>query len=145
MDGQRTIRVRMALRGFKEPLDDNEVKFSATAQRISQKILASEAACHPEWSFVAVEISKAFLQGLTFQEMREITGEPEKNIAFTVLKGVAHLPRRIPGYENFNEREEALRCLKPGTGCRDAPRAFNLRLTRLLKEYGLIPIMHDPR
>ena len=145
VDGQRTIRVRMALRGFKEPLDDNEVTFSATAQRISQKILASEAACHPEWSFVAVDISKAFLQGLTFQEMHEITGEPEKNIAFTVPKGTAHLLRRIPGYENFNEREEALRCLKPGTGCRDAPRAFNLRLTRLMKEYGLVPTMHDPQ
>ena len=27
VDGQRTIRVRMALRGFKEPPDDNEVTF----------------------------------------------------------------------------------------------------------------------
>ena len=35
--------MRLALRGFKEPQTEDEVNFSATAQRISQQILASEA------------------------------------------------------------------------------------------------------
>ena len=44
VDGKRIIRMRLALRGFKEPQTEDEVNFSATAQRTSQKILASEAA-----------------------------------------------------------------------------------------------------
>ena len=77
--------------------------------------------------------------------MHEITGGREKNTAFTVPKGIAHLLRQITRYENYNERDEALRCRKPGIGCRDAPRAFNSRLIRLLKEHGLVPAMHDPQ
>ena len=144
VDGKRIIRMRLALRGFKEPQTEDEVNFSATAQRTSQKILASEAACHKDWSFVAVDISKAFLQGLTFSEMNKLTGEPEKHISFTVPAGTAKHLRRIPGYEDFDERTEALKCLKPGTGCRDAPRAFNLRLINILKELGFRASLYDP-
>ena len=126
--------MRLALRGFKEPQTDDEVNFSATAQRTSQKILASEAACHKDWSFVAVDIGKAFLQGLTFSEMNKLTGEPEEHLSFTVPAGTAKHLRHIPGYEDFDERKEALKCLKPGTGCRDAPRAFYLRLINILRE-----------
>ena len=145
VDGKRIIRMRLALRGFKEPQTEDEVNFSATAQRTSQKILASEAACHKDWSFVAVDISKAFLQGLTFSEMNKLTGEPEKHISFTVPAGTAKHLRRIPGYEDFDERTEALKCLKPGTGCRDAPRAFNLRLINILKELGFRASLYDPQ
>ena len=145
VDGKRIIRMRLALRGFKEPQTEDEVNFSATAQRTSQKILASEAACHKDWSFVAVDISKAFLQGLTFSEMNKLTGEPEKHISFTVPAGTAKHLRRIPGYEDFDERTEAPKCLKPGTGCRDAPRAFNLRLINILKELGFRASLYDPQ
>ena len=145
VDGKRIIRMRLALRGFKEPQTDDEVNFSATAQRTSQKILASEAACHKDWSFVAVDIGKAFLQGLTFSEMNKSTGEPEQHLSFPVPAGTAKHLRRIPGYENFDERKEALKSLKPGTECRDAPRAFNLRLINILKELGFQPTMYDPQ
>ena len=79
VDGKRIIRMRLALRGFKEPQTDDEVNFSATAQRTSQKIFASEA-CHKDWRFVAVDIGKAFRQGPTFSETNKLTGEPEKTL-----------------------------------------------------------------
>ena len=85
----------------------DEVNFSATAQRTSQKILASEAACHKDWSFVAVDIGKAFLHLLTFSDMNKLTGEPEKHLSFNVPTGTAKHLRRIPGYEDFCERKEA--------------------------------------
>ena len=37
------------------------------------------------------------------------------------------------------------KCLKPGTGCRDAPRAFNLRLINILKELGFRASLYDPQ
>ena len=99
----------------------DEVNFSATAQRTSQKILASEAACHKDWSFVAVDIGKAFLHLLTFSEMTNIFD------ASLDMKTFANAKK-----------------LKPGTACRDAPRAFNLRLINILKELGFQPTVYDP-
>ena len=133
------------LENFKEPQTEDEVNVSATAKITSQKIFASEATSHKDWSVVAVDISKAFLQGLTFSEMNQLTGEPEKHISFTVPTGTAKHLRRIPGYEDFDERTEALKCLPPGTGCRAAPRAFNLTLINVLKELGLQPTLYNPQ
>ena len=91
--------MHLALKGFKEPQTDDEVNFSATAQRTSQKIVASEAAGHKDWSFVAVDVGKAFLQGLTCLEMNKLMGEPEQHFSFTVPTGTAKHLGRIPGYE----------------------------------------------
>eukprot|EP00959_Pyramimonas_sp_CCMP1952_P163572 3419771-Pyramimonas_sp.AAC.1 len=49
--------------------------FSGTARRQSQGLLASEAACHPEWILASLDIDKAFLKGLTHEELAHATGE----------------------------------------------------------------------
>ena len=145
VDGVRTIRARMALRGFKEPIKDDEQTFAGTAQRISQRILASQAACNPDWIFGASDVPKAFLQGLTFKDISFLTGEPIKQIAFTIPKGTAQHLRCVPGYSGFDEHRHVLSCLKPGTGCRDAPRAFSMRLMSILKKHGLESTLYDPQ
>ena len=38
--------------------------FSGTARRQSQRILASEAACHPDWITASLDVNCAFLKGL---------------------------------------------------------------------------------
>ena len=38
-----------------------------------------------------------------------------------------------PGYEDFDETRECLHCIKPGTGCKDAPRAFSMKLARVTR------------
>eukprot|EP00959_Pyramimonas_sp_CCMP1952_P014365 304247-Pyramimonas_sp.AAC.1 len=49
--------------------------FSGTARRRSQRLLACEAACHPEWILASMDTDKAFLKGLTYEELAHATGE----------------------------------------------------------------------
>lgn len=141
----RIIRMRMALRGFKEWCADSLDNHAATGSRASQKLLLSEAACHPEWSFLSIDINKAFLQGITYKEMSEATGQEERVVHFTVPPNSAHILRLIPGYVNYDERTHVLKCLKPGTGCKDAPKAFSMKLARVTRsiDVGLTPLAAD--
>ena len=43
------------------------------------------------------------------------------------------LLRQLPGYESFNPDTEVLRCLKPGTGLKDAPAAFSRKLASVTR------------
>ena len=142
----RIIRMRMALRGFKEWCADALDTYAGTGSKISQRLLLSEAACHPEWSFLSLDINKAFLQGVTYDELAEATGQEERVVHFTLPSGSAQILRRIPGYENYDERYYVLKCLKPGTGCKDAPRAFSMKLAGVTRsaEVGLKPLAADP-
>lgn len=142
----RIIRMRMALRGFKEWCADSLDNHSATGSRLSQKLLLSEAACHPEWSFLSLDINKAFLQGVTYKEMAEATGQAERVVHFTVPPQSAHILRLLPEYKHYDERFHVLKCLKPGTGCKDAPKAFSLKLARVTRSdrVGLRPLAADP-
>eukprot|EP00959_Pyramimonas_sp_CCMP1952_P336819 7052888-Pyramimonas_sp.AAC.1 len=62
---ERTIRLRLVLRG---PMDleafDVET-FSGTARRSSQMLPASTAACNKQWIAASLDIDMAFLKGLT--------------------------------------------------------------------------------
>eukprot|EP00959_Pyramimonas_sp_CCMP1952_P154726 3236967-Pyramimonas_sp.AAC.1 len=67
----RIIRCRMALRGFGD-MDAGALEtFAGTAKRSSQRILSSEGARRPDWVYVAVDVEKSFLQGMTYEEMQE--------------------------------------------------------------------------
>ena len=90
---KRIIRMRMAMRGFKDWDIENLTTYSGTASRNSQKILASEASCHPDWEFLTLDINKAFLQGMTYQEMHELTGEAERIVHFTLPPGSSEVLR----------------------------------------------------
>ena len=78
VDGVRGIRMRMALRGFREPHGLEEQNYSGTAHRASQKALVSLAACNKRWRFLSADVRKAFLQGASFSEIHQLTGEPAK-------------------------------------------------------------------
>jgi hypothetical protein len=117
--------------------------FAGTAQRQSQRILASEAACSPNWIIASLDIDKAFLKGFTYKELAEATGEKERIVCFTLPPGSAQILRKIKGFENFDEAIHVLRCPKPGTGTKDAPRAFSLKLRRVTRAIGLAPFSYD--
>ena len=147
VDGQkkRIIRCRLALRGFKDKDADSLQTYAGTAGRLSQRILTSEAACHPEWEFLTVDVNKAFLQGATYKELQELTGDAPREVCFTLPKGMAELLRRLPGYESYDERIHCLECDKPGTGSKDAPRAFSVKLASVTRNetVGLRPTTYD--
>jgi hypothetical protein len=147
-DGKMTriIRMRLALRGFKDKEADRLASHAATTSRLSQRIINSETAGHPNFVTVSIDISKAFLQGLTYDELADLTGEPRRHVAFTLPKGAAAQLRKIAGYEDFCEYREVLECTKPGTGCKDAPRAFSLKLAKVTRSTTLQmhPTVMDP-
>ena len=59
---------------------------------------------------ISIDVNKAFLQGLTYDELAKLTGEPRRQVAFTLPKGAAAQLRKIPGYESFDPSCEALHC-----------------------------------
>ncbi len=44
------------------------------------------------------------------------------------------LLHQVPGYHDFDPDTEVLHCDKPGTGLVDAPRAFSMKLNRVILE-----------
>ena len=78
---RKIVRARLTLRGFKDRDADNLEKYAGTSQRYSQRLLASEAA-NRCWPIMSTDISKAFLQGVTYEELARITGEPLRDVNF---------------------------------------------------------------
>ena len=135
----------MALRGFKDLDADILETYAGTAGRTSQRLLTSEAANHPHWEFMTIDVNKAFLQGATYQELEALTGDAPREVCFTLPRGMAELIRQIPGYETYDEKIHCLECDKPGTGSKDAPRAFSIKLATVTRNprVGLVPTTFD--
>ena len=140
---RRIIRARLTIRGFKD-LDKAElIRYAGTSQRYSQRLLVSEAA-NRGWPIACTDISKAFLQGVTYDELSKMTGEPLRDVSFYLPPSSIAILKQLPGYENFNPALEVLWCVKPGTGSVDAPRAFQLKLSKVTRETcKLIPTKTD--
>ena len=52
--------------------------------------------------------------------------------------------RMIRGFENYDEIYNCLQALLPATGTADAPRAFTLKLSRVLQDCGYVPTKAEP-
>eukprot|EP00959_Pyramimonas_sp_CCMP1952_P030925 648659-Pyramimonas_sp.AAC.1 len=77
------------------------------------------------------------------ETLAEATGEKERVGCFTLPPGSATVLCALPGFENYDESKHCLQCLQPGTGTKDAPRAFSLKLRRTTGGFGLRPTSHD--
>ncbi len=119
-------------------------RHAATSQRYSQRIVASEAAKR-RWCLAATDISKAFLQGATYQELSEITGEPIREVNFYLTSANIHLLHQVQGLADFNPSLEVLHCDKPGTGSVDAPQCFSMTLSICTtQQCGMVASSVDP-
>ena len=123
----RTIRARLTVRGFKDRDRADIDRYSGTSTRSSQKLIVSEAVRN-RWPICTADISKAFLQGVTYKELAEITGDPVREVNFYLPANNIALLKQLPGFEDFDPTQEVLHCDKPGTGLVDAPRAFSIKL-----------------
>jgi len=128
----KNIRARLTVRGFKDTDKDQVARYAGTSARSSQKLIVSEAVLR-SWDIATADISKAFLQGVTYKELAELSGEKEREVNFFLPAKQIPLLRKVPGFEDFNPLSEVLHCDKPGTGLVDAPRAFSVKLKRLLQ------------
>ena len=124
---KRTIRARLTVRGFKDRERGDIDRYAGTSTRCSQKVIVSEAVRNG-WPICTADISKAFLQGVTYEQLAAMTGEPMREVNFYLPANNIPLLKQIPGFEDFNPQTEVLHCDKPGTGLVDAPRAFSLQL-----------------
>ena len=123
----KTIRARLTVRGFKDSGKNDIDRYAGTSSRCSQKLLVSEAV-RRKWDIARTDISKAFLQGVTYEELARLTGESLREVNFYLPSSNIHLLRQVPGFEDFNPQEEVCHCDKPGTGSVDAPKAFSIKL-----------------
>ena len=141
--GERKIRARLCLRGFKETGADDQSNYSATASRFSQRLLVSECVLRG-WTLASSDVPKAFLQGVTYSELAAETQKPMRDFSFELPKVGADCIRQLPGFQNFDPTREVLHCLKPGTGCRDAPKCFSLKLRQATQAFGFVCSSVDP-
>jgi hypothetical protein len=124
---KRYIRSRLTVRGFKDRDADNLDTFAATSTHPSQRIVCSIAA-QKKLTLSTADISKAFLQGITYQQLHEQTGQPLRDVAFSLPQATVPAFQKLEGYANFDPHSEVFRLLKFGTGLKDAPQCFSLRL-----------------
>ena len=73
--GTRTIRARLTVRGFKDRDAASLESYAGTSTRWSQRIVASQAVLRG-WRIVSADVAKAFLQGVSYEELSRITGNP---------------------------------------------------------------------
>ena len=141
----RIIRMRMTLRGFKDLEDEGLVTFAGTSTRNSQRIVTSEAAVRG-WPLTTLDVKKAFLKGITYDELARTTGETRREVNFESDAGSVAVLKKCKGYEDFDLTREVLHMLKPGTGCKDAPRFFSIQLTKAIDDtFGARPTTYDPQ
>ena len=127
------IRSRLCLRGFKDVDAQHLDSYAGTATRWTQRVLASESVIR-KWDMCTTDISKAFLQGVTYKELAAATGEPLREVNFTLPAYANAFIRELPGWEDFNPATEVIHCDKPGTGCNDAPRCFSMKLAQITQQ-----------
>ena len=79
------IKARLTARGFKDlQIDEDKVAtYSGTANRVSQRVINSQAA-QTKTVFFSFDIGTAFLCGVAFQEMAKRTGTPLR-IAYSLI------------------------------------------------------------
>ena len=116
----KTIRARLTVRGFKDSDKGDVDRYAGTSARSSQKMLVSEAVLR-RWDICTADISKAFLQGVTYEELAKLTGKKQREVNFYLPASNIPLLQKVPGFEDFNPAKGVLHCDKPGTGLVDAP------------------------
>ena len=135
----RKIKSRLCVRGFLDPQKSVLSKHSSTATRLSQKLLVSIAALN-SWDIESWDVSSAFLQGISFDEITSVAnalGVPSPLVVRMVvidvpgnvwhhLEKLGFLPRGMSAAEA--QKKFVLRLIKPMYGLNDAPKLWQLSL-----------------
>ena len=139
----RGIKARLVVQGFRDKQSVNN--YSGTTSRWAQRLLIA-LSVQFRWRLISMDVSEAFLRGISFKELHEEDpSKPLRTVQVILPPGSGELLRSLKGMESFNEEAEVLEMLKPGFGLKDAPRLWGLALKRVLKEIGARPITIDPQ
>ena len=91
----RTIRARLTVRGFKDQQKADIDRHAGASSRCAQKLIVSEAVRNG-WDICTADVPKAFLQGVTYEELSEMTGDPLREVNFYLPTDNIPLLRMIP-------------------------------------------------
>jgi len=145
---KKQVRARLTVRGFKDLQASRLETYSGTASRFGQRWINIQAAQH-KMDLWSADVSQAFLQGLSFEEVARETGEPLRSVQIDVPGCSVALLRQLPGLSNFNPFSMCLDMVKPGFGLIDAPRLWGKKFDRVLTRCDdglqLRATVHDPR
>jgi hypothetical protein len=142
VDGKRIIKARLTVRGYKD-LQGGEVKtMAATASRWGQRVVCM-AAVQNDWVLYSADVSQAFLQGMSFDEVAKLKGEVKRSVQFEVPPGSVPILRMLDGYEDFDGSTEVLDMLRGGFGLKDAPRLWNMVFSEVLTTLSYFPCQSD--
>ena len=84
------------------------------------------------------------MKGVSYAELSRATNEPERQVCFELDGDAVEVLQTLPGYRDFDPDTEVLEMLKPGTGCKDAPRCWAIQLTKVTNDkFGCVPTTHD--
>eukprot|EP00975_Prorocentrum_lima_P001652 354856-Prorocentrum_lima.AAC.1 len=73
-----------------------------------------------------MDISAAFLEGMTFKEIASDTGDTLRSVQFDFPPADVCSLRKLPGMEDYDSSLEILDLLKAMWGLKDAPQAFGM-------------------
>ena len=102
------------------------------------------------WPIASMDISCAFLKGLTFEEIAKIKGTPKRQVSMRLPRGRkgcepagSRLLRKLEGFQTFCDAIHVLELLKGGFGLVDAPALFTGKVDITLKEKGMYSTRAD--
>ena len=141
IDGKRAIKARLTVRGFEDNESSQLKTMATTATRWSQRMIIS-IVVQRGWELLTADVSTAFLQGLTFEELGKLENLPPRQVAFDPPRGSDDLIRNI--WKDYDRRVHTLVMRKAVYGLKDAPRAWRMRLDQALRALGGMPTPVDP-
>ena len=142
-NGQRDVKSRVTMRGFKDRAGQDLAAFAGTASRWGQRLVNSTIAQNTEFEFFSFDVSAAFAKGMTFRELADLTGETLREVQFDLDAMSSELLRPLPEFRNFDPATETLSMVKPIYGLKDAPRAWQQKLNIILIRFGMKPLLAD--
>ena len=139
------------MHGFKDIYKNEVDRYSGTSSRWGQRAVVATAV-QMNWELASLDISQAFLKGLTFDEIQEIRGGPKREVSMQLPRGKpglepsgASVLRNLKGFEDFNDALEVLEMIKGGFGLVDAPNLFTTRVDHVLKTKLINSTISDPK
>ena len=127
-----------------QAFSENVATFSGTASKWAQRA-ANAYAAQTGHELFSMDISAAFLKGMTFAEIAKLTGYPLRSVQFDFPNKDAWLLQQLPGMDDFDNHVEVVDLIKALWGLNDAPRAFGLRLKQTLRSINYVQGVMDPQ
>lgn len=142
-EGRRVVKARLVLRGFQEQNQQELETRSPTATRTAHRLVAQVAASR-RWSLAALDISTAFLQGFTFQDLP--AGTKRQPCAFIPPREILEVLAALdPAWKVVLSDPMAwvFELFKSAYGLKDAPLLWFLALHEYLLTLKLKPSSHE--